>query len=75
MGGFQNEDANEPRAKPAWVPEWCPEPETLQYVSSGLTAALLVLVAGYLVFHFASGKSASSGATTAAGVGVGGAGT
>jgi hypothetical protein len=69
-----NDDANEPE-RPGWCPDWAPSQTTLNYVSSGLTGLLLILVTGYLVFHFAKGRPASHGATVAAGVGVGGAGT
>lgn len=66
---------NDGRDTPSWVPSWAPSADTLAYVSSGLTAGLLVLVGIYLVGHFARGGSAGQGATVAAGVGVGGAGT
>jgi hypothetical protein len=59
---------------PAWVPDWMPSAQTLGYISTGVTAGLLILVVGYLAFHFAAGRSAAGGATVAAGVGVGGAG-
>jgi hypothetical protein len=61
--------------KPDWVPDWAPDPGTIDYISSGLTAALLVMVGTYLVFHLVAGRSAAGAATIGAGVGVGGAGT
>jgi hypothetical protein len=61
---------------PNWLPSWAPSSESVGYVAEILTAVLLVLVAIYLVSHFARGKgSPAHAATVAAGVGVGGAGT
>jgi hypothetical protein len=61
--------------QPDWVPDWAPGKATLDYLSTGLTALLLVGVAAYLVWHLAHGRSPGSAATIGAGVGVGGAGT
>jgi hypothetical protein len=62
--------------KPSWFPSWLPEHDTVEYLSVLLTAGLLVLVTAYLIHSIASGRlKMQHGATVAAGVGVGGAGT
>jgi len=60
---------------PDWAPDWAPSKATVDYVSSGLTAVLLLGVTVYLALHLLRGGSGNMAATTAAGVGVGGAGT
>lgn len=60
---------------PGWVPSWAPSKGTVDYVSSGLTALLLAGVTIYLALHLLRGGRPGIAATTAAGVGVGGAGT
>jgi hypothetical protein len=60
---------------PSWVPSWFPDKVTIDYISGGLTAILLLLVGSYLALHFFKGGTGAKGATIAAGVGVGGAGT
>lgn len=64
-------------SNPTWIPDWFPKKDTIDYISGGLTALLLILVGSYLALHFFRGKLGitSRGATIAAGVGVGGAGT
>jgi len=74
MSKGSGDEANEPD-RPEWCPEWAPSQATLNYVSSGLTGVLLVLVAGYLVWHLTHGRNVGQAATIGAGVGVGGAGT
>lgn len=59
---------------PDWVPDWAPSGATLGYISTGLTALLLVGVTLYLANHLLRGGRPQLAATTAAGVGVGGAG-
>ena len=61
--------------KPSWVPSWLPNQDTVAYLSGLLTALLLILVTIWIAHHLLTGGSASHAATTAAGVGVGGAGT
>jgi putative flippase GtrA len=60
---------------PDWVPSWAPSQATVAYVSTGLTAMLLAGVTIYLAWHLLTGGRPGLAATTAAGVGVGGAGT
>ena len=60
---------------PSWMPSWAPSAASLAYVSTGLTAILLVGVTSYLAWHLLHGGKLRLAATTAAGVGVGGAGT
>lgn len=60
---------------PSWVPNWFPSKDSIDYISGGLTALLLLLVGAYLALHFIKGGTGAKGATIAAGVGVGGAGT
>jgi hypothetical protein len=60
---------------PGWAPSWAPSQQSLGYVSTGLTAVLLLGVSVYLALHLLRGGRPGLAATTAAGVGVGGAGT
>ena len=62
-------------SNPSWIPNWLPNKDTIDYISGGLTALLLLLVGAYLALHFFHGGTGAKGATIAAGVGVGGAGT
>jgi hypothetical protein len=62
-------------ARPDWVPDWAPSQATFGYIGTGLTAVLLVGVTAYLAWHLLHGGKLRLAATTAAGVGVGGAGT
>lgn len=73
MGASSNDRGQD--GMPSWAPDWLPDKATLDYLSTGLTAVLLIGVAGYLVFHLARGRSPGAAAAMGAGVGVGGAGT